>query len=206
MTGLFINNFIWVAILSLHLNDFVSPSLIKEVWVVKSNSSLKIDGKTNINSFSCTIDSYGKNDTLICQKGNQSAELFAVSSTLIIPVDDFDCHHRIMTKDLQKTLKSDQFPYMLINFKHFSRLPSDIRPHTEDFYSIAEITLAGSTKKFTIYFKAKSIQQNTIELVGQKIILFSDFHLKPPSKLGGTIKVRNELDVQFNLNLKRVAW
>ena len=76
-----------------------------ETWLVQASSSITVDGKTNINSFSCVVSSYGKIDTLQCDTEKNSYDHYRINSTLEVPVVNFDCHHKIMTKDLQKTLK-----------------------------------------------------------------------------------------------------
>ena len=174
-----------------------------EIWLVKSNSSLKVDGKTNINSFNCVVPSYGKMDTLICFRPSSINEPCRVESKLIIEIENFDCHHRIMTKDLQKTLKAHTYPSMIIDIKSFSRILSSVT-HSSSITGKADITLAGVVKNYTINFSYRQIGSDNVELIGTRAILFSDFGLKPPSKLGGTIKVKDQLDVEFKLQLKKV--
>lgn len=174
-----------------------------EIWLVKSNSSLKVDGKTNINSFNCVVPSYGKMDTLICYRPSSINEPCRVESKLIIEIENFDCHHRIMTKDLQKTLKAHTYPSMIIDIKSFSRILSSVT-YSSSITGKADITLAGVVKNYTINFSYRQIGSDNVELIGTRAILFSDFGLKPPSKLGGTIKVKDQLDVEFKLQLKKV--
>ncbi|MBK7807206.1 MAG: YceI family protein [Saprospiraceae bacterium] len=174
-----------------------------EIWLVKSNSSLKVDGKTNINSFNCVVPSYGKMDTLICYRPSSINEPCRVESKLIIEIENFDCHHKIMTKDLQKTLKAHTYPSMIIDIKSFSRILSSVT-HSSSITGKADITLAGVVKNYTINFSYRQIGSDNVELIGTRAILFSDFGLKPPSKLGGTIKVKDQLDVEFKLQLKKV--
>jgi hypothetical protein len=174
---------------------------IKESWQVKSISTLKVDGKTNINSFSCNIPSYDReNDVLTFEKSTNG---YNVIGKMTIPIVNFDCHNRMMTKDLQKTLKSTQYPEMLILFKNFTHLPSTTNKGSI-LVGMADIKLAGTTKMYEINFTTLNNQPNEVELLGQRKILFSDFGLTPPSKLGGTIKVKNELEVEFRLLLKRM--
>jgi len=180
----------------------VADNDVKEIWLVKSNSSLRVDGKTNINSFNCIVPSYGKVDTLVCYKLSEINEYWLVKSILTIQIENFDCHHRMMTRDLQKTLKSDIYPVMIIDFKTLSKLPSQMH-HSSAISGKADITLAGVTKSYSINFTSKSINLKNMELTGNKSILFSDFALKPPSKLGGTIKVKDKLDVEFKLQLEK---
>jgi hypothetical protein len=175
----------------------------QEIWLVKSNSSLKVDGKTNINSFNCVVPAYGKLDTLICYRPSATSDHCKVHSKLVIEIENFDCHHKIMTKDLQKTLKSHTYPTMIIDIKSFSRILSAVT-HSSVITGKADITLAGVVKNYTIDFSYRHLGTDQIELIGTRAILFSDFGLKPPSKLGGTIKVKDKLDVEFKLQLKKV--
>jgi len=184
-------------------NIITSPkqhSTTNETWVVSSASTLKVDGKTNINNFSCMVASYGKStDQLICEKSIDGCK---VTSHLTIAIALFDCHNRMMTKDLQKTLKSQQFPEMVIGFKKFSALPSTLNKGMI-FSGKADIVLAGVTRSYDIKFTTLANTSTEVELLGKKTLLFTDFGLTPPSKLGGTIKVKNELDVEFKLLLKK---
>ncbi|MBK9734009.1 MAG: YceI family protein [Saprospiraceae bacterium] len=175
----------------------------KEVWLVKANSSLTVAGKTNINSFTCLVQTYGRVDTILCERNSGNKEQCQVISILTIPIGNFDCRHRIMTKDLQKTLKSDKYPDMIIDFKSFSRLPSEVSP-ASIIVGKADIRLAGVSKNFAINFSLNPVDGQNVELIGSKSILFSEFGLKPPSKLGGAIKVKDLLEVEFKLQLKRV--
>ena len=101
-------------------NVITSPkqhSTTNETWIVSSASTLKVDGKTNINNFSCMVASYGKStDQLVCEKSIDGCK---VTSHLTIAIALFDCHNRMMTKDLQKTLKSQQFPEMVLAEKRW---------------------------------------------------------------------------------------
>lgn len=186
-------------------NVITSPkqhSTTNETWVVSSASTLKVDGKTNINNFSCMVASYGKStDQLICEKSIDGCK---VTSHLTIAIALFDCHNRMMTKDLQKTLKSQQFPEMVIGFKKFSTLPSTLNKGMI-FSGKADIVLAGVTRSYDIKFTTLANTSSEVELLGKKTLLFTDFGLTPPSKLGGTIKVKNELDVEFKLLLKKAS-
>lgn len=183
--------------------EYNNSNLNKEIWLVKSQSTLKVDGKTNINSFNCVVKSYNREDTMVCNKSLSIDASYDVTSQLIIPIEYFDCHHNIMTRDLQKTLKASTYPNMVIDFNHFSMLPSE-SIHIGKFLGNADIRLAGQTKNYTIYFTSRTLDNHSIELIGRKSIQFSDFRLVPPSKLGGTIKVKDQLDVEFKLYLFRI--
>ena len=171
----------------------------QQYWVLASHSVLRVDGKTNINSFNCEVPNYGRTDTIWTMPG--IGEKVKAGGELSIQVGRFDCHHKIMTKDLQKTLKATDYPFMKIRFLGFDRdLSKMIQPGYME--GEAEIELAGVTRRMTISFAVNPKTQGYLQMVGTKQILFSDFQLKPPSKLGGDIKVKNELLVEFKLYFK----
>ena len=72
-------------------------------WVISENSSLVVNGSTNVNKFSCSIRQYPKTDTVLISEDQKSKIL--LSGELHIEVKNFDCNNQIMTKQLRKTLK-----------------------------------------------------------------------------------------------------
>jgi hypothetical protein len=194
--------YIFIGCLNVFYNDGFRTSSNSELWLITATSSLSVDGKTNINTFKCDVSSYGKTDTLNVDLRRGGNSFFKIKSILDIPVSNFDCHHKIMTKDLQKTLKMSQHPLMFIDIKSLDKLPED----AIQFGSVGDIhiSLAGTKVKYQLQFKAKK-HQNHLELIGKRHIHFSDFGLIPPSKLGGTIKVKDQLDVEVRLHLRKIS-
>ncbi len=191
-------------IIILLITDLLTPPEQKELWVIQKNSYMKVAGKTNINTFECAVENYGKTDTLswtyAIDKSNKPTA--NILGRLKISVIKFDCGHKMMTKDLQKTLKASQYPIMTVDFLSFSKSLSKLKPE-ESLTGQAEIKLAGVSKKYNITYLFKKNKNGLFELNGYQQILFSDFNLKPPSKLGGTIRVENELKVSFTLILQK---
>lgn len=188
-TGMWISCLIW----------WMTLPAGQQYWVLASHSVLRVDGKTNINSFNCEVPNYGRTDTIWTMPG--VGEKVKAGGELSIQVGKFDCHHKIMTKDLQKTLKATDYPLMKIRFLGFDK---DLNKMVQPGYmeGEADIELAGVTRRMTISFAVNPKAQGYLQMVGTKQILFSDFQLKPPSKLGGAIKVKNELLVEFKLYFK----
>ncbi|MBK9253893.1 MAG: YceI family protein [Saprospiraceae bacterium] len=179
-------------------------SMLPEVWVINSTSSLKVDGTTNINSFTCQVLSYGKSDTIIYQNRSKQFGDIKMKGVMRIDVNNFDCKHKVMTKDLRKTLKSEEFPHMNINLITFSKLPSEaISSH--DITGSVQIELAGKIQNYQVQYELKVLNKDNVQLIGTRTVLFSEFGIKPPSKLGGTIKVRDQLQVEFKLMLKKIS-
>jgi hypothetical protein len=166
--------------------------------VINERSTLSVNGTTNINKFSCDILAYDKTDTLTISKSDNEIVL---SGNIGLSIKSFDCHNSIMTHDLRKTLKEDQYPMLHINFLSLNKLP-DLSTRPELITGMVDIEIAGVRKRFEVNYQITRDAQKAIHLLGSRDINFSDFNLKPPRKLGGMIKTNDKLSVDFHLNMK----
>jgi hypothetical protein len=192
-----------VVIALLLVNPVFNLPDAKVTWVIMQGSSLTVNGSTNVNTFQCDIANYNLPDTVTCFKLQQRGAVLPMTGKLNLSIDAFDCHNKMMTSDLRKTLKAKDFPILSVRFITINSFPDFKNPIK--ITGIVDIGLAGVSKKFEInyYFTADDKQQ--VHLKGDQKIYFSDFNLNPPSKLGGMIKAKDELLVVFKLNLKPIG-
>ena len=95
-------------------------------FIVLPASKLSIDGKTNVNSFTCAIAKYYGTDTLVLHEGGKNVRPVFVKGSVGLDASTFDCGMAIMTSDFRKTIKSDVYPAIVIDFISFERNPSYI--------------------------------------------------------------------------------
>ena len=168
-------------------------------WVINKGSSLKVDGSTNINNFSCEIINYSQPDTITAARSNN--QQINLSGNIKLDVNNFNCHNPVMTADLRKTLKVKLYPKVMIYFISMSRYPDAVTRHDVTKGSVV-IVLAGVSRRFDVDYKVAAADKNSITLVGSRKVNFSDFEITPPRKLGGMIQTNNELSVVFTLQIK----
>jgi len=65
------------------------------------------------------------------------------------------------------------------------------------------LNMAGVTRKVLLKAKGKLLENGDIQLEGSRQLLMSDFNMKPPSAVLGTIKVGDEVRVNFDLVLTK---
>jgi hypothetical protein len=169
-------------------------------WVLSKQSTLRVNGSTNINKFSCLIPEYVKPDTLTIAKVN-NLQRVKISGSIILDVQKFDCKNAMMTSDLRKTLKAKLYPKLTITFEDLSSYPDPSRSGAA-IKGFVTIELAGAVKRFEIDYQFVMMGSSNLRLIGSKKVNFSDFNIDPPKRLGGMIKTNNELDVEFMLNIK----
>jgi hypothetical protein len=164
-------------------------------WIIDSSSRLLIHGKSNVNSFTCSISCYNRADTL--HYTIESGEFIFGNNTMMIPVQDFDCGNTMITKDLRRTVKAVKNPHLIITFISMDRNSS---PGAN---AQMAITLAGVTKYTSIEF-IQHTKDGLLQLTGKHLVSFKDFGLVPPKHVLGLVRVQKELNVEFNLLIKTV--
>jgi hypothetical protein len=193
---------LWLSLLLL-LTPCFSPGLPAHVaeqikWVINEDSNLSVNGSTNINTFACVIAAYDQKDTITI-KGRGDHEI-ALSGSIGLRTQSFDCHNAMMTHDLRKTLKEKEFPMLHISFLSLSKLP-ELSAKPEAITGQVNIELAGTRKRYEVNYRVSVDGQKVIHLVGTRDVNFTDFNLVPPRKLGGMIKTNDKLSVVFNLKI-----
>jgi len=167
-------------------------------WVITGSCSLKVDGSTNVNNFSCAITNYSKPDTILVNRiPNQPVRL---NGNISLDVQNFDCHNPMMTADLRKTLRAKEYPKMVVRLLSINKYPEAGKQEVTK--GIVVIELAGVSKRFEVDYIFLPADRTSINLVGIRKVNFSDFNITPPRKLGGMIRTNNELSVSFNLRMK----
>lgn len=191
-----------IIIWSLLFFDSVNVSV--EKWVIEKSSSLRIEGKSNVNSFKCDIVEYLNRDTILLYVDNASEQTqIAAKGGLTLDINRFDCHQNYVTADLKKTLKANENAYMKINLLSFGHIK--VNTPNQEIKGHVEIQLAGVTKKIDVDYVVVKNEVGSLHLIGTRKLLFSDFKLTPPRKLAGMIKVEEEITVRFQLMLRFVS-
>lgn len=169
-------------------------------WAITESSTLIVNGSTNINKFSCTIAKYPSTDT-VSVSANKASNL-TLTGKIHIEVKYFNCTNSMMTKELRKTLKENEFPFLHISFLSLQEMRGASQKSSTIKGDVA-IEIAGKTKHFDITYHLNK-SKNTMTLTGNQLINFSDFNLLPPKKLGKLIRVKDELKVALCLKMELI--
>ena len=169
-------------------------------WTIEKSSRLSVKGQSNVNNFSCDINGYFIPDTIMGSNNGSADHPVKLKGSMTLDIFRFDCHSKLITNDLRKTLKAAQHPRMTIRFISLERVPVFLG-NTDLLKGWVEIQLAGQVKRFEILYSFIRTSPSTIILNGERTFCFSDFKLTPPKKLAGIIQIKDEFDVNFRLTL-----
>lgn len=163
-------------------------------------SFILINGSSNVNKFSCRVN---RPSYVTPLKLNILSDYSVrMNGSIKVNVAEFDCKHRVLTNDLRKTLKEETHKQMTVYFASLDQLPLDSRKEQVINGTIL-IELAGIKKAFNVPLVFIQTEEGKFQLKGSRSFSFEDFSLEPPKKAGGIIKVKNDFNTTFVLNLKR---
>ncbi len=174
-------------------------------YVPDQLSRLWIEGRSNINEFECQANQYFAEATLI--DDNDPIELLQqiderVFMQVEIRVDGFECGRSRMNQDLQKALKSSEYPEITFTFNSATILNiPDVNSDDNAFEMEVRgfLTVAGNTREIHFTTRAYFVETYRIRAIGKTTIRMSDFDVEPPTALMGLIKAEDELTVHFDL-------
>jgi len=164
---------------------------------VAPESKLWIEGGSNLHGWSCKASSI---DAMI---DVDEAFLKSSSPTLLkkvqvkVPVRNLKCGHGGMDNNLYKALKADDTPdisYILGTF--------DVVPGTNDSFtvkSVGTLKIAGTEKTVNMDVTASKLPDGGIRAEGELPLLMTDFGVKPPTAMLGTLRTDNLVTVKFSL-------
>lgn len=118
-----------------------------------------------------------------------------------LAVKSLKSEHASMDSRMYKSVNESKYPN--ISYKLTS---ATVTPGQKGKYLIAskgELTIAGTTQPISMEVTASPNFDNSITIKGFKKIQLTDYGIKPPSFMLGTMKVYNDLTIEFNLTYKK---
>ena len=166
---------------------------------LEPGTELSITGTSTVHGFTCKTNRIDA--TLVVDKGYTS-DLTKIAKPIVsvrveIPVKSLDCGNNGMNNNMFKTLNADKNPtivYTLGGYDLMNGTSSSFGARTT-----GTLLIAGTEKTRTMEIKAERIDDNKATAKGEHSILLTDFGIKPPSFMLGTLKVGNEIKIKFNL-------
>lgn len=160
----------------------LNPDL-KEREVIVTKKVITVSGQTSIGGFNCDYAKNGLKDTLFIDFDKSGKEL-----VFDIPVNDFSCGNFLLNRDFRKTIKAEKYPSARVKV---SNLKSNYGHYTCDL----NVNIVGKI----LNFKSLVLKRTPEGVSGNLVLSFDDLELDTPKKMGGLIKVEEELKLEIQL-------
>jgi polyisoprenoid-binding protein YceI len=169
---------------------------------LRTESRLWVDGTSSVRSFSCKAPVLDA--TIATAEGDAVAAVLAgknavTSVKLTVPIEKMDCGNGTMNGHMQKALKMKEFPTIAFQLDNYALTKGD----TALAGSLhGSLTIGGVAKAIVLPVTLKAGPDGALRATGVYELNMRDFQLQPPSLMMGTLKVRENVKVNFDLLLK----
>ena len=173
---------------------------------VSPDSKLWVEGGSNLHDWSCkasSIDASIDVDEAFVKSTEASPSLLQ-KVEVKVPVRNLKCGKGKMDDNLYKALKADAAPQISYVLGKFEVEPGA----SKDAFivkTVGELTVAGASKTVNMEVKTTRAADGSVRAEGAVPLLMTDFGVKPPKALLGTLKTDNEITVKFDLHVSSAA-
>ena len=164
-------------------------------------SELTIEGTSSLHAFHCKtnkINAYVDVDPGYAKDLTKIARPI-VSVKIVIAVRTLTCGNGQMDKNMYGTLKVDENPVIKYTLSGYDILDGSASPTAFVAKTTGTLTISGQDKVIAMKINAERLSDGKATAQAEQDLLMTDFGIKPPSFMFGSLKVGNEIKVKFNL-------
>lgn len=164
-----------------------------------TNFSLVVKGTSNLHDWESPAKEVRANGLITFAAGALKS---IQALTVEIPVKTIKSSKgSIMDNKTYDALKADQFPN--INYKLEKVNGLNARDGSYDINTTGNLTIAGATNKIDMYVQGKAGSDGSLTFSGSKKLKMTDYKIKPPTALMGTMTTGDEVEIVFRVTLKQ---
>jgi polyisoprenoid-binding protein YceI len=165
-------------------------------------SRVWVDGTSTVRAYTCKATSLQGNIVAADDASLAIAELQKAVRTVdvTVPVQSLECGNGTMNSHLRNALKAQENPTIKFRVAQYDVVPGGA--HEGSVKLKGNLTIAGQEKPVTIDANVVSDAGGALRVKGSKELLMSEFGVRPPSLMMGTMKVRDRVVVNFDVVLK----
>jgi polyisoprenoid-binding protein YceI len=175
---------------------------------LRPESKVTLDGNSNVHKWSCSTAAFQADvemasTYLVLPVNEVPKPITKVSVT--IPVTTLKCGNGRMDNNMYKALKADQFPDIRYSLATYELDTTATTADTFLALTTGELTVSGKTIPVQIPITAVRSTSGSITGEGRVKLLMTDFGIKPPVALLGTLRTKNEIEIAFKVLLDKAA-
>ena len=191
-----------LAVIGCLLPAVVAWTAATNVLTLQPESRLWIKGTSTVRSFECKagaldakVESTGPGATAALMSGTKAV----TSAEVSILADRLDCGNGTMNSHMKKALKATEHPTIRFRIASYT-LAKSAEGMKADL--TGTLTLGGVEKPVTVSAIGKDEGDGKLRVNGTYELRMTEYGLKPPTLMMGTMRVNERVNVGFDLLLK----
>jgi polyisoprenoid-binding protein YceI len=168
---------------------------------IAPESRLWVEGTSTVRSFKCDATQL---DGAVGYQGELGGVLEAVGRAIdaveiAVPVPALDCRNGTMNEHMRKALKAGEHPVIRYRMTSHEIVPRADGSLTVEL--VGTLTLAGREKEIAMTAEAVRDSSGRYRITGSEELNMSEFGIKPPTLMLGTLKVHDKIVVRYEVVL-----
>jgi len=164
-------------------------------------SELTVEGTSSLHAWHCKTD---KINAYVDVDPSYAKDLTKVARPIVavkvnVVAKTLTCGNQQMDRNMYNTLKADDNQLIKYTLSGYDILNGSASPTSFAARTTGTLLIAGQTKTIDMKVSAERLSDGRAVAQGEQTLLLTDFGIKPPSFMFGTLKVGNEIKVKFNL-------
>jgi hypothetical protein len=173
---------------------FAAVSAQQTFKIDLQRSSMKVMGTSTLHDWEMQVEDF-QGVIFLLEKFNKLEQI--EKGSISVKVRSIKSNHSLMNDKTYDALKEKDYPTIKIIIQQVNQ--------QEDKGNVTvELSIAGKKKIIKDDYSCRKTQDGNIEISGLLDLKMSDFEIKPPVALLGTIKTGDKVQVQYRLEFKKV--
>ena len=165
----------------------------QKTMYIQPESQLLISGDTNISGFSCNFDGKMLPTNCAVTYVEKKDGISFKNAVLVLNNKGFDCGNRQINKDFHALLQTEEYPSIELELKK-------VFPRSGNT-AVAQVLIRMAGEEKLYEFPVKVLSNPATCFTGTLELDINDFGLEPPRKAFGLIKVKDNIEISFNLTV-----
>lgn len=175
---------------------------------IRPDSKLSLAGSSNVHDWTCKSGAFVANVEV--DAGFMTRPLTQVAQpiskvSVTIPVRTLKCGHAKMDANMYKALSEEKYPAIQYTLDSYTIDRATATADTFIANTVGDLTVAGQTIKVSIPIKAERLLGGAVRGEGTVNLKMTDFGIKPPVALLGTLRTRDAISISFQVLLDRTV-
>ena len=170
-------------------------------------SQLSFQGTSTLHGFTCTtktMQAYVDVDPAYQTANLSTLAHPIVAVQVVIPVKSLSCGGEL-ENNMFKTLNAAQYPYVIFKLSSYEMVSGSASATSFAAATQGRLTIAGKENPIALTVNAARSSDGVVTATGEQSIKMSEFGIKPPTFMLGTLRVGNELKVRFTIKATSAA-
>ena len=171
---------------------------------LQPGSRLWVEGTSTVRAFSCTastVEVAVETSSVTPISATMAGEKVVRSSRVEVPARGLDCDNGTMNRHMYKAIKADAHRAIVFTLGSYEFMSNGSTPGAVTL--TGRLALGGVERPVTLKAQVRETSDGFLQVTGGHELRLSEFGLKAPSLMLGTMKVGDVVRVKYDLLLKQ---